>query len=533
MGYVEVEFLGEKYEVSEAIKEFLEYDGLLLPILQRIVEKVTFCLERDSKSAPSNILEKVDGDTNDLKRIMTDGADLLVKKLLELGIYDVTVNDLMSNIEIFSNIDNFVIFIGKKLCKEGERFIELKRQGLERMYKYASSGITGSGIAIFTNSLSALMMYSAMERSVILSQAKKADRIYQDAVKRINNYVNSGFERMCRDVMFGEYYPELMQLLLGYPNQIMAQFLNQLVVHDKFDFDSIEQYNMNKADEMLKNIELVSDKTEFLKQTFEVCPFSSDLYEKCLDLQLLDINTFETAKYFYMGDELDEKIEIYLKSHQDNIKYNKTLISILASYRGKKESDLFEELYKDFIDKTLAAYRECNDAVSCENKLDMFIRSNIAEQTSDVIKKTRKDVLEIIEKKINSILPEQIYNELVNLGVLGSADIRMPGSSLNSVIDINNEISYALLNRVLAYIEEAKKRLSLYIEAKKPFEEELKKKEKELDELKKEKRQLGILSFSKKRQIQSLIDIKMLDISEFKEKNEPKFLKENFENMYR
>lgn len=105
----------------------------------------------------------------------------------------------------------------------------------------------------------------------------------------------------------------------------------------------------------------------------------------------------------------------------------------------------------------------------------MFIRSNIAEKTSDVIKKTRKDVSEIIEKKINSILPEQIYNELVNLGVLGSADIRMPGSSLNSVIGINNEISYALLNRVLAYIEEAKKRLSLYIEAKKPFEEELKK----------------------------------------------------------
>lgn len=298
MGYVEVNFLGEKYEVSEAVKEFLEYDGLLSPILQKIVERMTFCLERDSKSAPSNIWEKVEGDIDALKKIMVDGADLLLKKLLDLGVYDVTVNDLLSNIDIFSQIDNFVLSIGRKLCNEGERFVQLKNQGLERMYNYASSGITGSGIGIFTNSISALMVYSAMERSIVLSQAKKADRIYQESARRINDYVNSGFEKMCRDVMLGEYYPELMQLLLEYPNQIMSQFLNQLIAHDKFDFDSIQQYNMNKADEMLKNIDRVADKEEFLKQSFLTCPFSSDLYEKCLELQMLDFDTFQTAKYF-------------------------------------------------------------------------------------------------------------------------------------------------------------------------------------------------------------------------------------------
>lgn len=533
MGYVEVNFLGEKYEVSEAVKEFLEYDGLLSPILQKIVERMTFCLERDSKSAPSNIWEKVEGDIDALKKIMVDGADLLLKKLLDLGVYDVTVNDLLSNIDIFSQIDNFVLSIGRKLCNEGERFVQLKNQGLERMYNYASSGITGSGIGIFTNSISALMVYSAMERSIVLSQAKKADRIYQESARRINDYVNSGFEKMCRDVMLGEYYPELMQLLLEYPNQIMSQFLNQLIAHDKFDFDSIQQYNMNKADEMLKNIDRVADKEEFLKQSFLTCPFSSDLYEKCLELQMLDFDTFQTAKYFEMGDELDEKIENYVRNHQDNFKYVKILVEILASYRGKSESDLFKVIYKDFVEKVVVSYREFNEAIANENKLDIFIRGNIAEQTSDVITKTLKDVSEVVDKKINSLLSERSYIELIDMGVLKPADIRMAGSTSDLLKDINNEISKALIECILDYIEEGKRRWNLYVEALEPFEAELKVRESELNGLKKEKGQLGLFALSKKRQLQTQIDIKTMEISEFKKKNEPKDLREIFEKMYR
>lgn len=62
MGIISVKFLGEGYEVSEAIKEFLEYDQLLVSMLPQLLERITFCLERDSKSVPSEIYEGIDED---------------------------------------------------------------------------------------------------------------------------------------------------------------------------------------------------------------------------------------------------------------------------------------------------------------------------------------------------------------------------------------------------------------------------------------------------------------------------------------
>ena len=201
MGDVTVKFLGGNYQVSEAVNEFLYYDGLLVPILGKIIEEVSSNLARDSRRKPSDAYDYMDKDAEKYKKIITSGAELLVKKMLSLGIYDVTVNDLMNNVTTFSDIDALVLAIAKKLVAEGEQFVEMKNRGMERVYRYASSGITGSGISIFTNSFSSLMVYSLMERSILLSQAKKADKQYQEAVKAISARVDSGFERMCKDII--------------------------------------------------------------------------------------------------------------------------------------------------------------------------------------------------------------------------------------------------------------------------------------------------------------------------------------------
>lgn len=46
MGYVELEFLGKKYQVSEAAKEFLDYDKVLVSIIESLSSKV---LEKKTK----------------------------------------------------------------------------------------------------------------------------------------------------------------------------------------------------------------------------------------------------------------------------------------------------------------------------------------------------------------------------------------------------------------------------------------------------------------------------------------------------
>lgn len=533
MGDVTVKFLGGNYQVSEAVNEFLYYDGLLVSILGKIIEEVSSNLARDSRRKPSDAYYCMDKDAEKYKKIITSGAELLVKKMLSLGIYDVTVNDLMNNVATFSDIDALVLAIAKKLVAEGEQFVEMKNRGTERAYRYASNGITGSGISIFTNSFSALMVYSLTERSILLSQAKKADKQYQEAVKAISARVDSGFERMCKDIMFGEYYPALIDILKDFPTKLMGNFFEEMISHGKFDFDSIEKYNMRKADEMLENIHQVSDKKEFLKQAFLVCPFSDKLYEKCLECNVLDKETFETASYFGMGDDLAQKVDDYIKKNLKEIEVITPLIKILALYNNCSEKDVLEKAYEKTLKNIKGQYRKFNNSLSDKRALDKFVRENLICEMKEIINKSSDDAINCIKKKMNQTITEKQFNELTNLGILLPEEIRIQESSSVELADINKEICDKLVENILEYIEEAKRRWNNYITAKKVFDEVMDKKDGELNALKSERKQTGLFAFSKKKEIDKKIDEKLDEIIKYGDTQNPdKSLLRDFENMY-
>lgn len=533
MGYVVVKFLGEKYQVSESVNEFLQYDSLLIPTMEKLIGQISENLSRDSKHTPLDSFEYISGDLEKYKKIMIDGADLLLKKMFSLGIYDVTINDLIGNIDVFSDLEQFELTIKRKMVSESERFLNMRNRGMENAYRYARSNITGSGIDIFTNSISSLVAYSLAEGSILLSQAKKADKKYREAVSLISARVNSGLEQMCREVIFDEYYPGLIDILINFHMQITGCFLEELTSHNKFDFDSIEKYNMKKADDILNNIDQVLDKKEFLKQTFLICPFAYNLYEKCLEFGLLDKETFETAKYFGFADKLTEKIEQDIKKDLKNTEKIAPFISMLASHRETDEIEIWKKIYEGTLESIKNTYEIFNAALSDKRKLDRFVRDNINSSMREVIKKSREDVIKGIDKKMLSLVSEKQYDEFVGMGILFPEVIRMPGSSATVLNDINNEIKGVLTDCVMEYIEEARKRYDTYNKAMDIYEKELKQKNDELNALRSEKNSLGLFAFSKKKEMLTTIESKLNEISEFKRIHEPKELLVEFEVMYK
>lgn len=533
MGYKTVKFLGEDFQVSESINEYLYYDSLLVPIIGKIIEKISENLSRDSSYSPSDSFEHISDDLEEYKNIIIDAADLLVKTMLNLEIYDVTINDLINNMSTFSDLDQLEVEIKSKMLSEGQKYVDMKNQGIERAYRYSGSNITGSGISIFTNSFSSLIVYSLVERNIVLSQAKKADKEYREAVMKINAKVNSGFEQMCKDVIFGEYYPAIIDILKNFPSQMMGKFLEEIISHNKLDFKSIENYNMKKADDMLNNIFHVPDKIGFLKQTFLICPFSSDLYEKCLEYGLLDKETFDTANYFGMGDELAEKIYSRIKNNLDDMEMISPLIDILASYKNKDRVEIWKEIYSDTLKNIKNSYNMYNEAIFDKKVLDKFVRKIIAHKTLEIVNKSKDDIILSIDKNVNQTISEKQYNEFVKKGILSPEDIRMEGSNYVSLDEINREINIKLEESVVEYIEEARRRLDDYKKAKELYDEEISKKEKELNSLKSEKDKLGLFAFSKKKELNEKISSKTNEIAEYKNIYEPRELLETFENMYR
>jgi len=535
MGYVTVKFLGEEYQVSETINEFLSYDQLLSPVRTKMLNAIMADVKKDSRLSwdGNTMASHIHNTTNKYRKMMEEGTELLVKKLLKLGVYDVTSNELLKNVTSIGDINDMEKRTFSTLLEEGQRFVDMKNAGMERAYRYAASNITGSGVRIFTSSFSTLIIHSIVERSILLSQAKKADKEYEEAVRNISARTIDALDTLYREVMVKEFYPSVVQIFLEYNSKVMSAFLVELTIHEKFDFESVKKYDMRKAEQMLKNINKVPDKVAFLKQTFLICPFGLDVYEACVKYGVLDKETFETAKYFGLADELAEKIDSTIKQSLKNTEKITPLISILASHRGTDEIGIWSKIYKGTLGNIEGTYKTFNASLSDKKKLDKFIRENVNSSMKEVVKKSREDIIKCIDKKMLALISEKQYDELVGKGILSAETIRMHGSSATALNDINIEIRSSLADCIMEYIEEAKQRLDTYNKAMEVYKKELKQKEDELSVLKSEKSRLGLFAFSKKKEMTTKIDKKATEISEFKRIHEPKDLWVKFEAMYR
>lgn len=535
MRYVRVKFLGEEYQVPESVNEFLNYDRLLNPMREKLLKMMTDDLKWDSKNMTfgPEVTEHVVGKISSYANLVDEVAELLVKKLYEQGVYDVTASDLLNNITAINDISEAGKSAMYKMIAEGQKIADMKNAGMERAYKYAASNVTGSGVTLFTNSLASLMIHSAVEGSILRSQAKKADKEYDEAVRAINARTRRAADKMCSEVMVGEFYPPVLEILLEFDRLVMSNFLAQLTVREKFDFNSFEHYNMQKAEEMLKNINQIPNKVEFLKQTFLICPFTSELYGACFKQGLLDQDTFETARYFGVEGELVDEIDTYIKNNlKDSEKVN-PLITILASYRETDEMTIWRSLYEDTLCSVEREYKVFNDAISNRRNLDKFVRDEVSNQMIEVVDKSSGIIEQIIDRKMKKLISEIQYDEFVEKGIISPATIRMTNSSSVSLTDINSEIKSALVECIMEYIAEAKKRLDAYDRAKEVFDNELCKKEEELSALKSEKAKLGLFALSKKKEMNALIENKESEILEFRSSQEPKDLWLDFERMYR
>ena len=534
MGYANVEFLGEEYQISDAVNEFLKYDQLLSPITKKSLDMLSSDISHDCGLRWDAY--KIEGHVRDTAGryigLVKSGADLLVKKLVSMGIYDVTTADILKDSTAIDEIAQLQNTVFSSLLSQGQKIMELKNAGRMYAYNSAASKITGSGVRIFTSSFAMLMLHSAVEKSILMSQAKKADQEYENAIKKINSQAGDALDQAYRSIMLGQFYPSIMQILLKYINQVMSSFLVETTIHGKFDFDSVKDYDMQKAIGIVKNIDWSPDKAGILRQAFLTCPFALEVYEACLNYELMDQGTFDTAVYFGMGPVIAEKLELYVKNNQQFFKTIKPIVQILAAYKKKDEKFIWESVYYHALKNVKDQYAAYNEAVANKKALDKYIRSNFGSQTFDLVNKPEEEMKNYVNKRFNSVIREETYNRFVELGILSPESIRLTKSSATSLAEINEEIKTALISAIIDYVKEAKRRLAVYDEAKTAFDEAVKKKQTAIDTLKDDKGKLGFWAFSKKKQLTAEIEQKSQELIAFKDSNEPKDLWRDFERMY-
>ena len=543
MGEVTVKFLGDEYQVSETIKEFLSYDKLLNPIREKILQQfaedgeiyplVSFSNDCNVDIDFNECADEIHEILSKYVEFADETIDILIKKLFELDIYDITPEYLLQEVPILEYFNKLQEEIFNDVLTESGRIIDMGQIELENAHEYAGRHIVGSGTRIITNSSSALMVNSMIEQSIISSQTRKAEKEYRQAADSIYRNAMNNLDIIYQKIIFEDLFPAISKVMIEFEDKIMNIFVNELIEHEKFDFSSIKKYNLQKADGMLSNINQVPDKIGFLKQAFLICPFSSKLYEECLYYEVLDKDTFETAKYFGMGDELSEKMIEYIKENLGNIDKIKKVVSILAPYEEIEELTMWKIIYKDKIENIIDVYATLKGAIVNKKILDKLVKENVICRMIEIIDKTSGYVMECIGKQIEGIITPKQFDNFVDIGILLPDDLRIIGSSEMKLESINNEIMTALEKSVKEYIEEANRRLNIYKEKKSLFDKDVKEIEEEINNLKLEKKKMGLFAFSGKKEISKIIQNKSTEIVEYKKAHNPQNYWDDFERMYR
>ena len=534
MGYVALKFLGKEFHVSEAVKDFLHYDQLLNPVRAKTLQMLSQDMKSDATKLTfsSSTTYHLQGRTAAYQKIMEECADVLVNELFARGVYDVTVNGLLSQIPYIQKLDKLVEDTMTTVLHEGERYSEMQNRGIEHAYRSAASNITGSGVTIFTSSITTLMLSSAVEYGILSHQAKQADKEYDEAVRAIRRSTIHAIDKMTCEVVIKQFYPSLMQILMDFMNKIMPLFLYELASRGKFDFESMENNSLTKAEQMLTNISRVPNKVEFLQQVFVTCPYYFELYEVCLNHGLLDSETFQSAKYFDLADALVEKMNEYIQLNVQNKDKIKPIISILANHQNVEAVVIWKRVYNKTIKIIENTYKLFKAALTNKQTLDKVIRQYIGTKTKQVAVLQDDSVRRILLTKLNSLLTEDVFAELSELKVLSIEDIRLEASQAITLEESNAEIVCALVAVIMEYIEEANRRWQRYEESRNQMNCYIADMKAQIQQLTVQKENLGFFAFSKKKELAQAIEEKTKQITVYQNTHESHSLLADFERMY-
>lgn len=528
---ISVKFLDKNYIVPEDAVTFLYCRDFVSNGLIKLLDESTKLMNKYSRMGGEKAFESLASDTTHLQQVMLSIVQDVHKDLLSREIYDVDEVDLFAQTPSIKQVETRATEVSLEMLSAVMEVQSENQAMRDYAYRSAASNITGSGVRIFTSSFTSLMVHSAIENSILKSQAKKADQEYEQALKRISASSGDKFTRIATDGIFNKFLPSLPAIFTTFHDELFKCYLVELAQHNQFDIDSLEEFSENKSSTMLENIKHAGDKKKLLIQAFEMCPFNIEVYEKMLELGYFDIDTMKDAKKIFKGSELDTLLEEKIKSNLKNIDSVKDYITVLAYYKGKDERTVLLPFYQSTISRIKNDYHELLLLCADSRRLDRWISENINSDMDKVVATSEDTVKDKVNSWIKRNIEDKQFSELSDMGLITIEDIRMKDSTQTTLEEVKAEYVAKLISLIADYIKEAGKRKIAYEEAYDKFDAEIKKRNDAISEKYEELKQQGMFAFSKKKEIKAEIEQLQNELENFR-KTEPVDLKNAYFGMY-
>ncbi len=505
MANVEINFLGEKYSVSEdllllvkATKKFETINEKLSDYLVKHIKKNDYCGKDENCTIDY------------FKRPMENAAKQLITELSNFQIYNATITDLVDEnagfLEMKSICDNTQEKLRQALIKAMQDF----QMGYQNAYDEASNQITGSGTSVWTNSATSMLFFSALEASTVKRQYNQAQSNYKRALDNLIDNNQSELDRSINNIIRNYYYPGIANTITLFVSMLMEKYLKILADNGKFDYSITETYNLAKSCDILKNYDLVTDKTAVLKQAFVCCPYNPDVYQKVIELNNWDLPTFETLKYFEQGSLLVPAIRKELRAKINSPKEVVDIVRVLALLEDCAEKDIWSDLYSQKVGAILEGYSKLRDYISNSKKLKSFILAGFPKNIETA---SKEEIEEYVKGKVLAITDVSVVELLKSLDLITIEKISLNGNADVSFDGMNKEYIESITLAAVQFIKEALEEKNALLksgeELKRQHEDycsssndKLSEEKKKIEELQNQRNNLGFFAFSQKKNLE-------------------------------
>ena len=407
MSNITVKFIGKEYSIPEDVLTYID----LLDFTDNVQKQLasTFVRKLRNEIAKDNI--GLLGD-EDLAAEIEQQVGKFIAKLCDNGIFTRTISDYLKNnkgYQLYSDVNKAALEKMKSLLIQE---MDAWQAGYENAVNKAESHVTGMGFSIWSSSFVNHAIYAAMEASTLNKQGKEAEAQYQRDMNDLRSRLDSQYGGEKSNYINHTYIPNMEAALTVFAYELLDKYVADLIASSKFDAKTLDYVDISRSNDLLKNLTLSNNKRAILENAFAACPYNIAVYMQAMKYDLLDYDSFQTAKVF----KQDHHILSFFKESWGEVSFptkfniNYHCINIWASLTDTLPSELLHGLTAQYAMGIVKAYSRVADMLN-SSQTATKVMGEVEESTilaDDSISKKKAHAY------VSEIISENIWDELTS-----------------------------------------------------------------------------------------------------------------------
>lgn len=465
MSILTVKFIDKEYTIPKDVLTYID----LLKFTDSVQKTLTSAFVRKLKNEIAKDNIGLLGD-EDLATEIEQQVSKFIAKLCDNGIFTRTIGDYLKNnkgYQLYSDVNKSALEKMKSILIQE---MDAWQAGYENAVNKAESNITGMGFSIWSGSFVNHAIYAAMEASTINKQEKEAQAQYQKDMNDLRSRLDSQYGGEKSNYINNTYIPNMEAALTVFAYELLDKYVNDLIANDKFDRKTLEFVDISRSNDLLKNLTLSENKKAILENAFLACPYNIAVYMQAMKYELLDFDSFQTAKIFKQSDEIIS----FLKSSWGEVSYptkfdiNYHCINMLSLFTEKPATELLHSRTEQYVVGIVKAYSRVADMLANKDLCYKVIREfdDTSILAGNAISKGKA------HSYVDSIVTPNIWNQLVDK--CGQVDLLERIKTLvpsDLQVYTKRDVDEYFIEQLLSNFEEARENIIVKINAKKEAEE--------------------------------------------------------------